>query len=692
VTVAPTTVPRRRVREIAGSIPVSAVLATLVLTSFLVRVVASVGHVAPRLFPDEYIYASLGRSLGHGSMTIRGEPAAFPALLEPLLAAPLWRIAGDDVELGYRLVQGMHALAISLAAIPVFLIARRVGLSAATALACAGLALLLPAGVFASYVTADAVGFLFALVAIAVGVAALERPTATGQLLFVGWAGLATLTRVQYVVLPVAFVAAALVVERGSLRTLARRYRATLIALGAGLACVAVAGADRVLGYYRSVVDLSLDPVAIGRWAVTDAFLLAYAAGWVLVPGAVVGLVLLLLRPRGRAEHALGALVGGVALMLLAEASLYAANGSDRFQERYLIALLPLAPVLFCVSVGRLGRWSTRVVVVVTGVLVAASAIVPLSGFTQLQGKQDSPLLQAVAWLETSVGIGNASLLVAAAAALTGLAATLAVRRHDVRVPLALCAVVLAVTTAAAVAYDVDASRRAHLTYVGDGETATWVDGHRLGGVSVLQTPFSSRQQISHQLFWNASLDRILRMKDASEVDVYGSVPTRIARDGRVVAGGRTVTSPLLVEEYASWAELDGARLVQRAQSSALWAPEGTPRVAFLLAGRYLDGWLGARTRLTVWPGETGRRAGTVTTMLSLPKGAPATTIDVRGGGATRSVLVRPGRATPLELPFDTRYPLTITLEPRRPLLADGGRLVSAIASPPRLTEATNER
>jgi hypothetical protein len=687
VTAAPSSLARPDTRARVGFVPVAVWVTGLVTVSFLLRFVASLGHIAPRLFPDEYIYATLGRSLGHGSTTIRGEPAAFPALLEPLLAAPLWRLAGDDLELGYRLVQGMHALAVSLVAVPVYLIARRIGLSAGAALACSALPLLLPSGVYASYVTADAAGLLLALVAVAIGVAALERPAPATQLLFVAWAGLATLARVQYVVLPVVFVVAAVIVERGSVRRVARDYRLILALLGAGLALVAVAGSDRVLGYYGSVVDLSLDPVAIGRWAATDAFLLAYAAGWVLVPGAVVGLALALFRPAGRAEHAFAALSAALTVLLLAEASIYAANGSSRFQERYLIALLPLVPLLFCVGARRMNGWSVGATAMVAGVLVAVTALVPLSGFTALTGKQDSPLLQAVSRLETAVGVGTASLLVAFAAAAAGVAAVLAARQRDVRLPLALCAAALAVTSVGAVSYDIDASRRAGRTFAGDHAAPTWIDEQRLGPVAVLQTPYSSRQQISYQLFWNASLDRILHMKDASEVDAYGSIPTRIASDGRIVAAGRVVASPMLVEEFASWAQLEGATLVRREVSSALWKPAGTPRVVMLLAGRYLDGWLGARTRLTVWPGANGRRAGVVEMTLSLPDGAPVTTIDLRAPHISRTVVVPPGRTTVLQIPFDTTRPWTAVLRPRTPILIDGARLVSAVASAPRVRE-----
>ena len=101
-------------------------LAGIVAVSFAVRLVAALAHEAPRYFPDEYIYSSLARSISQGALEIRGTAAGFPALLEPLLASPLWLVA--DTEGAYRLTQAMHALAVSLAAVPVYWLARRLGL------------------------------------------------------------------------------------------------------------------------------------------------------------------------------------------------------------------------------------------------------------------------------------------------------------------------------------------------------------------------------------------------------------------------------------------------------------------------------------------------------------------------------------------------------------------------------------
>ena len=95
-----------------------------------VRGVAS-PHTTPRYFPDEYLYSALARSLAHGSLQIRGEPAHFPALLESIVTAPVWLTGG--IELPFRLVQLVHAIVAALAVVPVFAVARRLGPSALAA-------------------------------------------------------------------------------------------------------------------------------------------------------------------------------------------------------------------------------------------------------------------------------------------------------------------------------------------------------------------------------------------------------------------------------------------------------------------------------------------------------------------------------------------------------------------------------
>ena len=115
-------------------------------------------------------------------------------------------------------------------------------------------------------------------------------------------AGLATFARVQFAVLPVCFLAAVLVVGlrerrvRSVLREQALVLAAVLIPV---LAFVAV-GPSRALGFYKGILELDVGSAEMGKWLGADAMLLAYAAGVVLAPGALLGLWLALRQPRSR--------------------------------------------------------------------------------------------------------------------------------------------------------------------------------------------------------------------------------------------------------------------------------------------------------------------------------------------------------------------------------------------------------
>src|SRR5207244_10651595 len=119
---------------------------------------------------------ALARSLGAGQAPqVHGASPYFPALLEPILAAPCHALFSP--ELAYGLTQAENALLMSLAALPVYLLARRLALPVGYGLACAVFAVAIPDLVFTSYTLADPVAYPFAMGAPAAGVVAVERPT-----------------------------------------------------------------------------------------------------------------------------------------------------------------------------------------------------------------------------------------------------------------------------------------------------------------------------------------------------------------------------------------------------------------------------------------------------------------------------------------------------------------------------------
>jgi len=658
-------------------------VSVIVLTSVAVRLLASLAHDTPRYFPDEYIYSALARSIAEtGKLQIRGVPAHFPALLEPLLASPFWLT--HDPTLAYRLTLAMHATAMSLAVVPVYWLARRVGLGKWMALGCGAFAVTIPDLVYANYVTADAVAYPLVLGAFAAGVAAIDEPSKRAQLAFVILSGLAAAARVQYVVLPVIFIVAALAVERGHIVRALRRFKLAFILFALPAVALLAAGPSRVLGYYRGVFGLSVDPLALGHWVAVDSMLLVYAAGFVLVPGAAVATVAALVRPRDRAEAAFGWLAGGLTCALLAEAALYAANtnGSERFQERYLFAVLPLVPIGFGLFVQR-RHLRIPVAALAVGLLMLALRV-PLSGYTTGTGKQDSPLLQAVYWLEqqrSSYGSG-AFVVIVLVSILTLVAVGTAFRpRLGAALSLVSALAVTSLASAQVLSYDTDASGRAALTYL--PSDFQFVDRAHLGAVSVLVPPGTPRPLVSEHLFWNRSIKRVLVLPHAGAPDVFGFQSVRIARDGRIMRGGHPVREPLLIEELANSFELSGATLVRRELSSSLWRPTGVPRVAVKTANRYLDGWLAPTPSVTVWPDSSGAARGTLSLRFSLPSSAGRTPLRLHGPGLHRQVTVTPGKSTRVVIHVRAHGPWTLTIDPQRLRFLPDGRGVSVRSTVP---------
>ena len=316
----------------------------------------------------------------------------------------------------------------------------------------------------------------------------------------------------------------------------------------------------RVLGYYSRIANLDVHPLEMAGWGATDLMLLAYSSGWVLVPGAVAGLAYALWRPRSRDEKAFGALAVLLVGALLVEATLYAANaaeaaGGGRFQERYLMTILPLVAPAFCLWLkrGAPARWF---VALSSLALLLVSARIPLSAYTSETGRQDSPFLLALFWVEKRIGYDNGSLALAAAVALLSLLAAGLAFRPRLAAPLALGAATLLAAHGFRRRVRLRRRQRAEGARELPAADARWVDHADVGPVTYLQTPGGPRELAFSQLFWNRSIGDVVRLPHGNKIDAFHQPLVRIADDGALVQGGRPIETAILIPRYSVFADV----------------------------------------------------------------------------------------------------------------------------------------
>jgi hypothetical protein len=597
-------------------------LGGLVALSAVVRTAAAWLRSTPNYYVDEYLYASLGRSLAStGHATVRGVPAHFPALLQPLLAAPGWLV--HDTAASYRTVQALDAFYMSLAAIPVYLIARRLLLSREVSLVVAALAVAVPDLVYASMTLSEPVAYPLALASVAAALAALEQPRARTQLLFFALAGLTAFARVQFAVLPACYVVAVAVIaiREGRIRRRLWEHRLALALVAAGGALLVAHGLRSNLGYYPGFLNVHVDVAHAIRIAGKNAYVLLYASGWVLVPGAVLGAALAVVRPRFRAELAFAAFTAPLALALLAQASLYGANYAT--QERYLFYVLPLAALAFALYASR--GWPFRLAhAAVAAALAALAALEPLSGLASTGNNAHSPFLWAVGRISAATGnYGQSALIVAAVATGLSLVVVVASARPRLATPLALAIALAAVAAASAAAVSYDRDNVAKLRAAFLPADRSWVDDAHVGRVALLAGPHGSKTNVLDQLFWNRSIDRVLLLPQTEPADPFAATRASVDVDGTITGDGRPVTGPMLVDEFGMTARLRDASLVRRTRTMSLWRPHGRARLRLMMLERYYDGWLGPLGALVVWPDRAG---GMLTGRLSFRVTAPAAT------------------------------------------------------------------
>jgi Dolichyl-phosphate-mannose-protein mannosyltransferase len=332
-------------------------LTALVIGAFVAYALLSTLVSVPRVHPDEVRYLIGASSVIEGEgLSLRGDDYGFGQLHAAVLTLVLW--LSSDLESAYPWFKLVNALFFSLAAIPAYLLARRL-VSPWWAVLAAGLAVAIPSSISVGTVMTESMSFLTAAIALYATMLALERPTMGRQLLLLAAIAVAVLTRSQLGILYVGWLVAlglhwwTVPGARMSLRKLWPSALPLLAAVGLLAAKVASGSSPRdSLGAYWELWR-GYSPFGVTKWLVYHlADIEIYLA---VIPFAVTPIVLYELIRRGRAGSVVDSAFAALFLASNATGLLVVAAftstpwGYDRLHDRYAFYLLPLWLIVFVI-------------------------------------------------------------------------------------------------------------------------------------------------------------------------------------------------------------------------------------------------------------------------------------------------------------------------------------------------------
>ncbi len=545
------------------------VLLVLVTASTAIRTACAFDRPSPLLYPDEYLYSTLARSIAAtGVPTVRGAFPHFPALLGPYLMSPAWLV--HDVDVAYRLALAWESLWFSLAAVPAYALGKRLGLTSCDALFIALVALLVPDAAYTSTLLSEPFAYPVFLTVVLVAVDAIATPTPRRQLSLLGLMTVLCFARLQFVVMPLAYLAAAFATSRFSLTTLVRRQALVVIVLALLAVAVLLVGPQHAAGAYAGIGTMHLPTLEVVRWFGLDLFVLAIAAGWVIVPGAAAGLVGAVGGPDER-RRAFAMLTLATTFALVGQAAFFGAN-EGRAHERYVFYIAPLLAVAFT---WRDDPERTRVRKTVAYSAAAAAVFLPLASGIRAAADDESPSLLGLGRL--AGGGDRGTLLWACGLAIAAVAAGLstASRSHLRVVALALLTSIGCAGTLALLGFGSTLDQRLNVP-------AGIPRLHAPPGSAIVTSTHTNEWLLMKTLFWNPNVTRVLVVGGGAAADRFASTGVRLEPGkGLVDDRGTVVPGPFVVD----------------ADTFA----EGGPSPAVLLFGwsrsdRYLDtvAWLDA--------------------------------------------------------------------------------------------------
>jgi hypothetical protein len=661
-----------RAQARALAVPAWVWLTGIVLLSAVFYYLLGRRMVAPFILTDELIYSDAAKSFAaHGNLFVRDHSWVALAPIYPVLISPAWAIF-THVPDAYAAAKVINSLVMSLAAVPAYLLARRV-LSQPLALVAAGLSVVLPSMLYTgTMMTENAFYPLFLGSALAL-VLALERPTFPRVLLLLALSTLTFFSRAQAVVLIPAILTApllAVLARRSGWEGLKRYWRLyavmalvlvppVLVQLARGRSLTGL------FGRYSFVSDQDYPPGPVAKWFVYHIAELDLYVG--VLPFAALLLLAFLVHRLPAATQAFLAATVALAFWLLLEVAAVDQTTTsfvNRVEERNIFHVAPLLLIALLVWIERGLPRPRRWAAVAAAVAAAFPLVLPLQWM--LNDSIVSDTLGLIPWWRLDLLIGSAG-WTRAVLAVCCIAAGAAFLVWPARLRFVLPVLVFAYFLAVMGFAEREWHRASRATFAAIGNPQPdWIDRTLPPGAqaALLYTGHVPPITIWENEFFNRSAGPLYFLDQPTP----GGLPetgVRIGPRGAVL--GSSPARYALGDEIA----VPGGRRLARAGPLALYEGRRELRLRTFVQGLYpFSAWSGRYVTYTRYGCRGGSAAVTMAgdpDLFVLPK-----RVLVRSGGETTRVTVRPAQ------PTTTRFRLVPS--------GDVCRLAFTVAPAPELT------
>jgi Dolichyl-phosphate-mannose-protein mannosyltransferase len=582
---------------------------------------------------DELLYERLALSIAHGGSPlphVHGELIANVNQLYPLLLAPLFH--GTLVPPALHAAHVLNAFVMSSAAVPAYLLSRRVTGSVRLSYLVAVLTVCIPWIAISSFLMTEVVAYPAFLWAVLALHQALVAPRARNDFLLLIAIGVAILARTQFAVLLLAVPFAALIHAR---RAALSAHRVLVVAYGAlVLTAIGLLAAGRLssaLGTYSVTAEGNIFPSGMPHSLVEHLAPIGLGMGIVPFVVGVAWLGTAVVRSRVREQHAFASLALVVILALLVEVTSYDLRfGQGRLHDRYFFYVVPLVLVAFAAAL-RDRRWSRWPVFASAGLLALGFAYLPVVRYDKFNVDSPVAFLNG-ALLDVGGSVNGARLFLVL---LTVVLAALLLLRRTALILLAVGALVMPLEAGLTFnrLFTADGTSGRPLT-VDQSVVFDWLD-RKLGTgakVTMLPYPFIYGEYWGNVAywwnveFWNVSIQRAALYLGAftGTPDTFPTIPLTFDE-----TSGRANVSP---SDYVAQAVAEtrfalAGDIVANDRGIELVRTNRPWRAEWLALNLYRDGWTIPKTtgriRVFAAPDQTSPTARYLTVSVRGPQGEP---------------------------------------------------------------------